>query len=37
TTPSGLPALQAALHVAARVWGEAAAAQAAEQIGYRPL
>ena len=37
TTPSGLPALQAALHVAARVWGEAAAAQAAEQIGYRPI
>lgn len=36
TTPSGLPALQAALHVAARVWGEAAAAQAADQIGYRP-
>lgn len=36
TTPSGLPAIQAALHVAARVWGEAAAAQAADQIGYRP-
>ncbi|GHG17745.1 transcriptional regulator [Deinococcus indicus] len=36
TTPSGLPALQAALHVAARVWGEVAAAQAADQIGYRP-
>lgn len=36
TTPAGLPALQAALHVAARVWGEEAAAQAAAQIGYRP-
>lgn len=34
TTPSGLPALHAALAVAAHVWGEDAARDAADRLGH---
>ncbi|WP_221088875.1 DJ-1/PfpI family protein [Deinococcus aquaedulcis] len=37
TTPAGLGALHAALHVAATLWGQEVARDAAERIGSSPL